>query len=496
VSDTATKPPKTRKPNVGSDPTKGSRVKQWQIGVYAFAITTSATMLGISLLYILSGSFSRLFTAAAVLVTGLSWGLLTSKNDSFTEPEGIKIADSEPVLRDFVYEVAAQVDAPVPDEIYLVTTADFGVTEATRFFGRTVDRSVLTIGLPFLQALTKQEFAALLAHELAHYADNGIEEGVRAHRSLRAARELIAVERDGFINGVYGSYARKMFRSVGGVGVAQEEAADRAATEAYGTQALLSVLGKYDDVAVAFDQLLREYVVPALQQQMHPNDLFGGFGELLKSANRADERARDVERRRNKNRNEFELHLTPPERIAMVQTWSTESGIADLHNPQAPAHTLLDDDARSADTAVGSWASKLMTNRTEPQTWQHLTDEVYSVKTQSLASMVFDDETDPVAHLEQAFAWSETQDWARVDGPIEACLKSMKDPDERRTKWARCIVVEAAAATGSFAWQHSWDGPPVLVDTAGTSLDAMEIASLIVHGKSTEARTAFQAATS
>lgn len=496
MSDTDNKPPKTRKPNVGSDPTKGSRVKLWQIGLYVFAIGTSATMLGISLLYIVSGSFSRLFTAAAVLVTGLSWGLLTSENDSFTEPEGTKLADSEPALRDFIHEVASQVGAPVPDEIYLVTTADFGITEDTRFFGRTVNRSVLTVGLPFLQALTKQEFAAMLAHELAHYADNGIEDGVRAHRSLRAARELIAVERAGFINGVYGSYARKMFRSVGGVGVAQEEAADRAAAEAYGNEALLSALGKYDDVAVAFDQLLREYVVPALQQQMHPTDLFGGFGELLKSAERADERTRDVERRRNKNRNEFELHLTPPERVIMVQAWPTESGTADLHDPQAPAHMLLDEDERSADTVVGSWASKLMTNRTEAQTWQHLTNEVYSVKTQSLASMVFDDETNPTAHLEQAFAWSETQDWARVDGPIEACLKSMKDPDERRTKWARCVVVQAAAATGSFAWQHSWDGPPVLVDATGTSLDAMEIASLLVEGKSTEARTAFQAATS
>jgi hypothetical protein len=167
-----------------------------------------------------------------------------------------------------------------------------------------------------------------------------------------------------------------------------------------------------------------------------------------------------------------------------------------LIDPQAPAHTLLDDDARSADTAVGSWASKLMTNRTEPQTWQRLTDEVYSVKTQSLASMVFDDETDPVVHLEQAFVWSENQDWARVDGPIEACLKSVNDPDERRTKWARCVVVHAAVATGSFAWQHCWDGPPVLIDSTGVPLDAAGIASLLVDGKSTEARTVFQAATS
>ena len=496
MNDTATKPAKTRKPNIGSDPTKGGLVKRWQVGFYAFAIGSSTVMVGLSLFYILTGRFSRIFTAAAVLVTGLAWGLLTAKNDAFEEPDGTKVDTIEPGLTAFIKQVADQFGAPMPDAIYLVTTAEFGITEATRYFGRKVEKSALTIGLPYLQSLTRQELAAALAHEFGHYADLGIDEGVRAQRSLRSARDLIKIERQGFVNGVFGSYARKMFRSVGGVGVAQEEAADTAAVAAYGTSAMLSALDKLDETPVAFDQLLREYVVPALQNQMHPDDMFGGFGELLVSPVRAEERARQVEKRRAKERNEFDLHLTPSERRARVQAWEAQPGQVTVDRATDGAHTLLDPEAKSTEIAVGSWATKLMTHRTEPQSWEQLVDQVYSVKAHSLASMVFDDELDADDQLERALQWSANDEWAEVDGSMEACLKSIKDPTARRTKWARCVVVEAAAATGAYTWQHSWDGPPVLVDATGDSLDAIGIASMIADGAADDARSAFDAATS
>jgi hypothetical protein len=91
--------------------------------------------------------------------------------------------------------------------------------------------------------------------------------------------------------------------------------------------------------------------------------------------------------------------------------------------------------------------------------------------------------------------WSANGEWAQVDGSMEACLKSIKDSTERRTKWARCVVVEAAAATGGYSWQHSWDGPPVLVDETGDSLDAIGIAAMIADGDAAMARSTFDAAT-
>ncbi len=496
MNDTATTPVKTRKPHVGSDATKGARVGWWQVGFYAFAIAMSLAMIGVSLTYVAAGRFSGIFTALAVLVTGLSWGLLRAKVETETESVGVEVGTADPALCDFVRDVAEQVGAPMPDSIRLVTEAEFGIVESTRYFGRRVEQSTLTIGLPYLAALNRREFAALLAYEFAQFADLGIDEGVRARRSLRAARDLVAKERKSFINGVYGSYARKMFRSVGGVGVAQEAAAERLAVTLYGTAALRSALRKCDEIAVAFDQLLREYVVPALQRHLHPQDMFCGFAELMQSPSREEERARKLEKRRAAERSPFELNLTASERLARLDEWPHDDGRVLVDRPTAKAESLLEPQAKSSEIVVATWASRLMTCRTEPRTWQQLADQVYSVKTQSLASMVFDDEVDAAGQLEQALAWSADDDWAAVDGTMQASLKSIPDPTERRSKWARCVVVEAAAATGAFSWRHSWDGPPVLIDRSGRQLDAVTIGCLIADGKSSQARSTFAAATS
>lgn len=496
MSDTATKPAKTRKPNIGSDPSKGGRVRWWQVGLYAFGIGMALVLIGINVAYILDGRFSSIFAVVALLVIGLSWQLLTVKADQNDEPDGLNVGTAELELSQFIGDIAERVGAPMPDSVHLVASADFGLTESTRHFGRSVESSTLTIGLPYLHAFTRQEFAAMVAYELALYSDNGVDSGAEAYRSLRAASDLIAQERKGFVNGVFGSYARKMFRGVGGVGVAQEESADSIASQTYGKSELGAALSKYDDVTVAFDQLLRDYVVPALQNQRHPIDMFAGFEQVLTSETRKQERAEDVERRHNKERNEFDLHLSARERLARIDNLPTGAELT-VSNADEPAHTLLDTEAKSADIVVGRWASKLIAHSTTPSTWQELTEQVYVAKNGSLASMVFDEDTNPADQLEQTFAWAEAGDWSQVDSPVEACLKKkVKDPVERRAKWARCVVTEAAAATGEFRWEHNWHGPPALVDGAGNALDTAEIAEALVEGDADRARQLFTVAVS
>jgi len=494
---TATKaPPKTRKPNVGSDPNRGARVKQWQVGLYVFAIGASLVLLLANLMLIINGTFSAVFFIIALLITGLSWGLVVNKTDNDADPTGVKLANSEPALTAFVQSVADSVGAPMPDDLYLVTEAELQVVEKTQFFGLKVESSALRIGVPFLQALSQQEFAALLAYELAHYAPGDVAHGPRAIRGLEAARDLIAIERKGFVNAVYGSYARKMFRSVGGVGVAQEAAADHAAAEAYGTVAMRSALEKYDDVAVAFDQMLREYVVPALQSGSHPVDMFDGFGELLNSSTRRIDREGDVERRQGKDRSEFELHRTPRERLATIDDGEHHPGSESLAHAEAPAHELLDATAKSADIVVGRWASKLMGTSTEPRSWDQLVDDVYSARSHDIASLAFDedDETDPGARFEHALACSASDDWDAVDAATKKPLKKVGDVGDRRHTWAECVVLDAASAAGDYEWQHSWDGPAVLADAGGNQFDSGSIAALLADGKSVEAKAAFEAA--
>ena len=495
MSDTATKPGKTRKPNIGSDPTKGSRIRLWQVGLYAFAIGTSLVLVLVTLSYILRGRFPRIFLMVTVLVCGLSWGLVTNKVQAVKKPAGRKLESTEPKLTAFIAAVAAEIGVAMPDAIYLVNEAKLSLTERTRNFGREIDDTFLTIGLPNLHLLTKQEFAAALAHEFGHLAESDVESGAEAFRSLKSAQELIRIERQGFINGVYGSYARKMFRGVGGVGVAHEEAADRRAAELYGTDALVSALHKEDEASVAFDQLLREYVVPSLQEQKLPAEMYAGFRHVVDSPARVEQRARDLERHTNRDHSEFLLHRRATDRLEKMSDWAHQPGQIALPGGDESAATLLDPSVNSTKVVIDAWASKLTGEATtDDHSWQELTEDVYSQATYTAAAAGFADETTPQAMLDQALAWSTSGDWTELDAAIKKPMKKVKGAAARRSEWARSVVLEAAVATGGWTWQHNWDGPPQLVDSGGKPLDAVAIAGLIVDGDAEAASAAFDQA--
>jgi len=485
------KKPKQRKPNVGSDTTVGSKVWWWQIGMYAFAIGASLMLIGLTILRLVQGRFTVAPAVAAVVVAAMSWTLLTSSEKAVVEPGGIKVGSSEPELTEFVNSISKALGAPEIDAMYVVMEPRLTVAEENRYFGLKYWRRVMIVGLPFLHSLSKTEFAALTAHHLGHYTEGHVHEGVRGMRALRAGNLMIASERDGAVNGVFGSYSRKMSRSVGGVGVAQEQGAERAAVDAYGTEAMLSGLAKLDDVESAWNQMLRDYVVPALQQGAHPADLFTGFESLLASTARKDDRADDVEKRVGSEASEFEPHKTPGQRAALVTQWPAVEGSVDLDDGDALAYTLLDPEAKSTEIVIGTWARTLMDSKTEPRSWQELNDDVYSTATYKFAQRGFAEETDAIDQFEQVLDWSDTE-WSELDEALSG-VKSLKrlDPLERRASWVAAIVTEAVAASDHYHWQQNWEGPPPLVSAEGEQLDAEPIASLILNGDSARARAAF-----
>ena len=157
---------KQRKPNVGSDPTVGSKVKWWQGGLYAVTIGTALILVGITLVRLVQGQFNPAAAVAAVLIGGFAWALLSASDKSVHEPGGLRVANSEPELTRFISSVADTVGAPDVDQIFLVVEPRLTVVEETRFFGLQHKRRMLILGLPFLHTMTTAEVAALTAHHL------------------------------------------------------------------------------------------------------------------------------------------------------------------------------------------------------------------------------------------------------------------------------------------------------------------------------------------
>lgn len=88
---------------------------------------------------------------------------------SIPEPEGLQLKQEDaPALFDLVREVEAAVQAPHVHCILLTDEFNAGVVQIPRlgFFGW--QKNYLEVGLPLMQALSAEEFRAVIAHEMGH----------------------------------------------------------------------------------------------------------------------------------------------------------------------------------------------------------------------------------------------------------------------------------------------------------------------------------------
>src|SRR5439155_1953007 len=86
-------------------------------------------------------------------------------------PEGISICeDQAPNLFETADRLSRQLRAPRPHDVILDGSFNAGVAQIPRFGVLGWSRNYLTVGLPLLDALTPEQFKAVLAHEFGHLA--------------------------------------------------------------------------------------------------------------------------------------------------------------------------------------------------------------------------------------------------------------------------------------------------------------------------------------
>ncbi|MEU6245983.1 M48 family metalloprotease [Glycomyces sp. NPDC047010] len=151
---------------------------------------------------------------------------------------------AQPRLWALVRALAAAAGTGPPDEIRLTGDANASVGEDVRRF-RT--HRTMCVGAPLVAAMTAAQLAAVLTHELAHYAHSDTRFAGAVHRSRRSyVRTLDALNRDDLLQrGLHFAldhYGRFVLRASAGLARRQEEAADRAAALAVGSAATVNAL--------------------------------------------------------------------------------------------------------------------------------------------------------------------------------------------------------------------------------------------------------------
>ncbi|MFD2767384.1 M48 family metallopeptidase [Micromonospora eburnea] len=413
-----------------------------------------------------------LLVALGAVAVGL-WKAIRTKNEPLPGPV---LGEREaPQLWATVRELATAVGTRAPDEIRLLPDVNAAVSEQTRLLGLLGGRRTLYVGLPLLLGLRVDQLRSVLAHELGHYSGRHTRLGGVAYRGRLAIEETIErISPRNPIGWVFKGYAMLYLMVDNAASRRQELEADRASVRLAGHEAATSALRTLPALDAAWAFYMRQYVEAGWSAGLAPDDLFGGFAQLLDA--RRDEIDELREHAPERKTSRWDTHPPVGVRVAAM----ADSPAAEVRPDDRPAWIVLADVA-GAGRQLQSMVVEHGSRRILP--WPEFVAEWMAASTQQRADRVyraagrFTGTAMPglptVLDLvragrlgefaEQFFSGATRQEAAvAFAGPMEALLDN------------------AAIRSGRAHWQLSWSGPARLVGPDGEPWDLAEIAKLAV----------------
>ncbi|GAA3456178.1 M48 family metallopeptidase [Dactylosporangium matsuzakiense] len=418
-----------------------------------------------------AGKVAYLTIAVAAGLVVAFWKILRAKPG---EPEGLPLTPAEaPGLWHAAGDLAQRVATRAPDEIRLIPDVNAAVAEHTRLLGLAGGRRIMYVGLPLLQAFTVAQLTSVLAHELGHYSGSHTRIGALAHRGRMAIVQTIVQVGPSSIAGfVFRTYARLYILVEQAVSRRMEYEADEFSVRIAGRAAAVSSMRDIPVIEAAWNFFVERYVTIGWEAKLAPQDVFGGFGMLLRG--RAGELAALRDGAPPEERSRWDSHPPIADRIRAMQAMPDPGVTAD----ERPATVLLADPATLAQRLQRA-ALNIEDKTLLP--WDQLTDVSVAANAQRdvdalfraaarLAGAAQGDLGLVLALVEQGRA----ADLARAAQPHG-------DPQEQRAALTALIAAAIAIATrggGQGRWRHSWTGGAEFVGPDGRQSPIDEIARL------------------
>ncbi|MFY1704245.1 M48 family metallopeptidase [Micromonospora sp. WMMA1923] len=413
-----------------------------------------------------------LIAALGAVVVGL-WRSLRTRDEPL--PGLVLTEQDAPQLWATVRELADAVATRAPDEIRLVPEVNAAVTEQTRLLGLVGGRRTLLVGMPLLQAMRVDQLRSVLAHELGHFSGRHTRLGGVAYRGRLAIGTTInRIGRWNPIGMVFRGYARLYLLVDNAASRRQELEADRASVLLAGPEAATSALRSLPAIDAAWSFYTQRYVESGWSAGLAPDDLFGGFGQLLAARQEEIDRLREEAPEGSASR--WDTH--PPIGIRVAAMADAPAGGAAPDD--RPAGVLLADvDAagRALQAAVVEHGDRTLLPWPEfiaatlAASVQHRADTFYR------AAGRFTGTTEPglptVLELVRENRLGEFAEQFFDDATRKEAAQRFAGPLET-------LLINAAIRSGRARWQLSWSAPAELVGVDGEPLDLAEAAKLAV----------------
>lgn len=389
--------------------------------------------------------------------------------------------DEAPQLWQAVQELAEIARTAPPAEIVLVGSVNAAVTEDTRLMGLIGGRRRLYLGIPLLIGFDVAQLRSVIAHELGHYSGKHTRLGAINYRGRLAVLGTLSGLSGRFSGWLLRGYASLYFMVEAAVSRRQELEADQASVSAVGSATASRALRELPVLDAAWDFYVERYVASAWEDGQAPEDLFGGFAELL--AARLDELDRLRGQELPGRHTRWDSHPPIAARVAAMAGMAGTAG-PDRPADARPARVLLPDFDRIC-RELG--AERAAAQGKQLTSWPELT----------AASVLAADqrEADRIYRVVARIAGTPTGDLGSLlalvgsgRAPELAHALSPQAPGEQAvTGLAEAVEIllrVAAVRSGRATWRHSWSGPAELVGPDGTRLDLGEVAALLVRPES------------
>lgn len=127
---------------------------------------------------------------SGVVIAGTIFYSLIPRRDRFVPPGILLEPSAHPKVFEEIHQVAAALNEPVPEEVYLIGAVNAWVADRGGLVGFG-SRRVMAIGLPLFSILTVSEFRGVLAHEFAHYYGGDTKLGPFVYRTQAAVARTL-----------------------------------------------------------------------------------------------------------------------------------------------------------------------------------------------------------------------------------------------------------------------------------------------------------------
>lgn len=278
----------------------------------------------------------------------------------------------EPRLFDVIDVVAREMNATVPNEVYLIADVNILVTEIGRLFGE--PRRILAIGLGILSLLSRIQLRSALAHEYAHYTAGDYYQGplaAMARNALRRAtmhassNSVLTAHIGAAIEGAIGPQTRRWHER----SREAELAADEHAVAIYGGPIHTETVVRGALGSALFEAYIAREVQPLVQMGFRPERLVEGFSMFIENEHEIGFASNTLAFLRKLETDPLDTHPTLQQRIRHLLTrGQMESTVVD-EDARVPARDLVSDLARRDREVTDAWATVQRVDACERVSW-------------------------------------------------------------------------------------------------------------------------------